>query len=49
MTEYPWDEANKALLNVMSIAASCDNAMHGQVFLSGYIALANHHIAFDFI
>ena len=48
MTEYPWDEANKALLNVMSIAASCDNAMHGQVFLSVYIALANHLIAFDF-
>ena len=48
MTEYPWDEANQALLNVMSMAASCDNAMHGQVFLSVYIALANHLIAFDF-
>ena len=48
MTEYPWDEANQALLNIMSMAASCDNAKHGQVFLSVYLALAKNLIAFDF-
>ena len=49
MTVYPWSKANPGLVDAMRIAASYDNAKHGQLFLTGFLGVAKNLVAFDFV
>ena len=49
MTVYQWNKANPGLVDAMRIAASYDNAKHGQLFLTGFLAVAKNLVAFDFV